>query len=188
MKLEYGVKVKVGNFYYLKHAKSLSKKELAILRKANNVPEDIRKHLQRASLPYIKVSTITNSWSVEFVVGTMMYEALDALNVVTDDEGTRQLYGTEKTNTEAIFVAMLADTTTVGDYEYQSAKQKLLSEYLDRAGKKLNEKQDEGKTEEELKEENEAAIKDVADGESQRDTLLDMARHIAEQDGKKKQE
>lgn len=185
MKLEYGVRVRVGNFYYLKYAKSLTKKEMAELRKGDNVPEDVRKRLQRASLPYIKVSTVTGSWSVEFVVGTMMYDALDALRVVMDDEGVRQLCGTEKKNTEAIFVAMLADTATVGDFEYQKAKQKLLSEYLDRAGRKLNEKQDAGKTEEELSKENEKAIEEVVDNEDIKSAVLDMGSHIVKEEEKR---
>lgn len=184
MELEYGVRVKVGNFYYLKYAKSLSKKEMSVLRKADNVPEEIRKRQQRASLPYIKVSTVTGSWSVEFVVGTMMYDALDSLHVVVDDEGARQLYGTEKKNTEAVFVAMLADTTTVGDFEYQKAKQKLLSEYLDRAGRKLNEEQEAGKTEEELRQENEKAVEEAVGDEEIKSAILDMGNHIAKEEEK----
>lgn len=184
MKLEFGVKVHVGNFYFLKYSKSLSKKDLALLRKALNVPDEIKKHLQRGSLPYIKVSTVTGSWSVEFVAGTTMFEALDGLKVVMDDKGVRQLYGVEAKNTEAIFVAMLADTTTVGDFEYQVAKQKLLSEYLDRAGKKLNEKEDAGKSEEEIRKENDSAAQEVLDNEAHARTLVDMGEYLKKEEGK----
>lgn len=182
MKLDFGVKVHVGNFYFLKYSKSLSKKELAVLRKALNIPKEIQKHLQRGSLPYIKVSTVSNSWSVEFVIGTTMYEAIDALNIVMDDDGVRQLYGVEMKNTQAIFVAMLADTTTVGDFEYQVAKQKLLTEYLDRAGKELNEKQDAGKSEEELKQESDKAAQEVLDNETYAQTIEDMGEHIKKEE------
>lgn len=185
MKVEFGVKVHVGNFYFLKYSKSLSKKDLAVLRKALNVPEDIKKHLQRGSLPYIKVSTVTGSWSVEFVVGTTMFDALDGLKVVVDDRGVRQLYGVEGKNTEAIFVAMLADTTTVGDYEYQVAKQKLLSEYLDRAGKKQNEKEDAGKSEEELRAESDAAAQEVLDNETHARTIVDMGEYLKQEEEKR---
>lgn len=185
MKLEYGVRVQVGNFYFLKYSKSLTKKDLVILRKSMNIPDKVQKHLQRGSLPYIKVCTVSGSWSVEFVIGTTMYEALDALNIVMDDEGTRQLFGVEAQNTHAIFVAMLADTTTVGDFEYQKAKQKLLTEYLDRASKKLNEKEDEGKTEEEIREENDKAAQEVLDNETHKDTLKDMGKHIKEEEENK---
>lgn len=186
MKLDFGVKVHVGNFYFLKYSKSLSKKELSVLRKALNIPQEIQKHLQRGSLPYIKVSTVTNSWSVDFVCGTTMYEALDALNIVMDDDGVRQLYGVEAKNTQAIFVAMLADTTTVGDYEYQVAKQKLLTEYLDRAGKKLNEKQNAGKSEEELNKESDEAAQEVLENETNAQTIEDMGEHIKKEENDEK--
>lgn len=188
MKLEYGVKVRVGNFYYLKYTKSLGRKELATLREAQNIPAEVQKHLQRASLPYIKVSTVSGSWSVEFVAGTVMYDALDSLNVVFDGDGVRQLYGTEAKNAEATFVAMLADTTTVGDYEYQVAKQKLLSEYLERAGKRLNEKCDAGKSAEELRKESEAAVQDVINTERHGATLIEMGEHINKEEGKRHDE
>ena len=90
-----------------------------------------------------------------------MYDAIDALRVVVDEAGERQLYGVEAKNAEAMFVAMFADTTVVGDYEYQVAKQKLLSEYLDRARK-----------------ESEAAVEETAAREAHAKTLLDMAEEI----------
>ena len=107
-----------------------------------------------------------------------MYDAIDALRVVMDETGERQLYGVEAKNAEAMFVAMFADTTVVGDYEYQVAKQKLLSEYLDRAGKELNKKADAGKSDEELRKENEAAVEETAARETHASTLLDMAEEI----------
>ncbi len=135
MELEFGKKVRVGNFYILKHSKSLTKSEQKKLRSASNIPEDVQKCLDRMSLPYIKVSTITDSWSVEFVIGMSFYNALNAVRVVMDGEGNRQLYGVEAKNIEAMLVAMFADTSVVGDYEYQKAKQELLSAFLERASK-----------------------------------------------------
>lgn len=133
--MEFGKKVKVGNFYLLKYSKSLSSKELSKLRDAADVPAEVRKYLSRGSLPYIKVSTVTDSWSVEFVMGMNMFNVLDGVKVVHDGEGVYQLYGTEERNVHALLVGMFADTTTLGDIEYNVAKQKLLSEYVDRASK-----------------------------------------------------
>lgn len=133
--MEFGKKVKVGNFYLLKYSKSLSSKELSKLRDAADVPAEVRKYLSRGSLPYIKVSTVTDSWSVEFVMGMNMFNVLDGVKVVHDGEGVYQLYGTEERNVHALLVGMFADTTTLGDVEYNVAKQKLLSEYVDRASK-----------------------------------------------------
>lgn len=133
--MEFGKKVKVGNFYLLKYSKSLSSKELSKLRDAADVPAEMRKYLSRGSLPYIKVSTVTDSWSVEFVMGMNMFNVLDGVKVVHDGEGVYQLYGTDERNVHALLVGMFADTTTLGDIEYNVAKQKLLSEYVDRASK-----------------------------------------------------
>lgn len=133
--MEFGKKVKVGNFYLLKYSKSLSSKELSKLRDAADVPAEVRKYLSRGSLPYIKASTVTDSWSVEFVIGMNMFNVLDGVKVVHDGEGVYQLYGTEERNVHALLVSMFADTTTLGDVEYNVAKQKLLSEYIDRASK-----------------------------------------------------
>lgn len=189
MKLEFGVKVKVGNYYILKYAKGLGKKELSRLRNASGIPRKVQKHLDNGStLPFIKVGTISGSWSVEYIMGTSMYDAIDALRVVMDETGERQLYGVEAKNAEAMFVAMFADTTVVGDYEYQVAKQKLLSEYLDRASKKLNKKADAGKSEEELRKESEAAVEETAARETHAKTLLDMAEEIVRKEAEDEQQ
>ena len=178
MKIEFGVPVHVGNYVIKKYNRSLGRKELAELRRISGIPADVAKSLERGRLPYIKVSTASGSWGVEFVIGTSMYEALDNLNVVFDDAGRRQLCGVEARNAEAMFVAMFADTTTVGDFEYQEAKQKLLQEYLDRASKARNAKEDEGKSEEQVAKENEEAAQEVLDSSENKTMVLDMAGRI----------
>ena len=137
----------VGNYTVTKINRTLSGKQVKALRMQSNVPDEAAKWLERARLPYIKVSTSSGSWSVEFVIGTTMYNDIDSVNVVMDADGSSMEYGTEGRNMEAMFVAMLADTTTVGDFEYQIAKQKLLQEYLDRGAKARIVKEDEGKGE-----------------------------------------
>ena len=178
MKIEFGVPVHVGNYVIKKYNRTLGRKELAELRRISGIPENVAKSLERGSLPFIKVSTASGSWGVEFVIGTSMYEALDNLNVVFDDEGRRQLCGVEAKNAEAMFVGMLADTTTVGDFEYQVAKQKLLSEYLDRASKARNAKADEDKTEEQKAKESEDAAQEVLEASEHKAMVLDMAGRI----------
>ena len=178
MKIEFGVPVHVGNYVIKKYNRTLGRKELAELRRISGIPENVAKSLERGRLPFIKVSTASGSWGVEFVIGPFMYEALDNLNVVFDDEGRRQLCGVEAKNAEAMFVGMLADTTTVGDFEYQVAKQKLLSEYLDRASKARNAKADEGKTEEQKAKESEEAAQEVLEASEHKAMVLDMAGRI----------
>ncbi len=186
MELNFGVKVRVGNYYILKHTKSLTKNEVKRLRAANSIPAHVWKHLERASLPYIKVATVTDSWSVDFVIGTSMYEAFDGLNVVMDGEGNRQLYGVEAKNVEATIVAMFADTTTVGDYEYQVEKQKLLTAYLERASKAKNEAADGDKSEEELAKESEDAVQEVIDRDKHAETVLEMGEQVRKEEEEKK--
>ena len=178
MKIEFGVPVHVGNYVIKKYNRTLGRKELAELRRISGIPENVAKSLERGRLPFIKVSIASGSWGVEFVIGTSMYEALDNLNVVFDDEGRRQLCGVEARNAEAMFVGMLADTTTVGDFEYQVAKQKLLHEYLDRASKARNAKEDEGKSKEQVAKENEEAAQEVLDSSENKTMVLDMAGRI----------
>lgn len=188
MRLEFGRPVAVGNYTVTKINRTLSGRQVKALRMQSNVPEEAAKWLERAKLPYIKVSTSSGSWSVEFVIGTTMYNAIDSVNVVMDADGNRTVIGTEGRNMEAMFVAMLADTTTVGDFEYQVAKQKLLQEYLDRASKARNAKEDEGKSEEQIAKENEEASQEILDASEQKAMVLDMAGRIVnkeeEYDGK----
>ena len=181
MKLEFGKPVMVGNYTITKITKSLSRKQVKELRRASGIPEDIQRQLERASLPFIKVQTSSGSWGVEFVMGTSMYDALDDVKVVVDSDGVRQLCGVEKRNVEAMFVAMLADTTTVGDYEYNVAKQKLLQEYLDRATRKKMEEEAK-KDSAESQRESEEAAQEVLDAEEQKTMVVDMAGRIKKED------
>lgn len=181
MKLEFGKPVMVGNYTITKITKSLSRKQVKELRRISGIPEDIQKHLERASLPYIKVQTASGSWGVEYVMGTSMYDALDDVNVAVDSDGVRQLWGVERKNVEAMFVAMLADTTTVGDYEYNVAKQKLLQEYLDRATKKKMDEEAK-KDAAESQRESEEAAQEVLDAEEQKAMVVDMAGRIKKED------
>lgn len=182
MSLDFGVKVRVSNFYVLKFSRSLTGKEMKALRASQSIPVELHKYLNRASLPYIKVSTISGSWSVEFVAGTSMYNALDNLTVVGGSDGTRHLAGVEKKNVEAIFTAMFADTTTVGDTEYQVSKQKLLCEYLDRASKEAVSRDANGKSEEQLRKESDDAVQEVIDRDKHAAMFDDMADRIAREE------
>lgn len=173
----------VGNYTITKITKSLSRKQVKELRRISGIPEDIQKHLERASLPYIKVQTASGSWGVEYVIGTSMYNALDDVNVAVDSDGVRQLWGVERKNVEAMFVAMLADTTTVGDYEYQVAKQKLLQEYLDRASRRLNDIADNDKGDEVLAKENDDAAQEVLEASENKAMVMDMAGRIVKDEG-----
>ena len=176
--MDFGKKTKCGNFYILKYSKSLSKAELKKLRDASGIPADVQKHLQRGSLPYIKVATVSDSWAVEFVYGTTMFNAIDELPT-TGNEVT----GIPGKNAEALFVTMYADTSTIGDEEYRKAKVKIMEEYLDRASKAANEAADAGKSEEELQKESEEAVQEIIDEEKHAQTILEMGEEIKKEEG-----
>ena len=182
MELEFGKKVACGNYYILKKSRSLSKAELKKLRSVNGIPAEVQKHLQRGCLPYIKVSTISENWSVEFVIGMTMYAFIDATQVVMDDEGNRMVFGEDRNLMENIFVQMMTDTTLVGDKEYRLGKMKLQQEYLDREAKRMNEAADAGKTEDEFRKESDEAVQEVIDRDKHAATILEMGEHIAKEE------
>lgn len=183
MKLEFGKQVHVGNFVFIKLVKTLSRREMKALRAGSGIPEEIACHLERGKLPYIKASTAVGSWSVEWVIGQKMYENFDSLNIVVDDKGVHQLYGVEERNVHALLNSMMCDTCLLGDFEYNSKKQVLISEYLDRAAKEKNRKEDEGKTEEELRKESDEAAQEVLDAESAKSKLDEISSEIDKEGG-----
>lgn len=128
--LPYGKKIRVKNFVILKYSKALKKSELKEVRNMQGIPADVQKHLQRGGLPYIKVSTLAENWSVEFVCGSTMYNYIDTRQ--TDPEWDNILTEDSVTALHNLFVMMLADCTVFGDAEYITAKGKLLQEYMAR--------------------------------------------------------
>lgn len=177
MSLPFGKKVYMRHFCLLKTSKSLSKREVAMLRK--DIPAEVSKHLQRGSLPYIKVSAISGIWATEFVVGTSMYYAFDNLN--PEQAGDHlELSKKEMDSVEAVVQLMFADATLVGDGEYVTGKMRLRDEYIKRESERRNKIADEGKTEEELRKENEEAVQEVADRDKHAATILEMGEHIKE--------
>lgn len=132
MQLPFGKRAQCGNFYVLKHVKALGGKELKKLRRQEGIPSDIRKHLERGVLPYIRVSTITDSWSVEWAVGMTMYNAIDEIPVAMDGGGSITYYGSGYKNLGNLINGWFAYTSTVGDAEYQATVIKAMQDYLGR--------------------------------------------------------
>lgn len=130
--MEFGKKVYCGNFVIMKKSHSLGKREMRQLRDEVGVPADKRKRLSRGSVPYIRVEAAGGSWAVEYGVGTTMFGALDALDVVHDEDGVPRVQGAEGDNAAYLLTVMYADTTVVGDIEYQRSRVELLDAYLKR--------------------------------------------------------
>lgn len=180
MALPFGKTIKTRHCTMLKFSKSLSKKEVASLRE--DIPDEIKKHLQRGSLPFIKISDIAGTWGVEFSVVTSMYAALDKFVPVA--VGDHYEFSKDDGNIiEAFAQLMYADTSLPGDAEYTAGKLKLRDEYIAREASRRNAAADNGKTEEKLRKESDEAVQEVIDRDKHAETLLDMAEQIKKKGG-----
>ena len=180
MALPFGKTIKTRHCTVLKFSKSLSKKEVASLRE--DIPADIKKHLQRGSLPFIKIADIAGTWGVEFSVVTSMYAALDKCVPVA--VGDHYEFSKDDGNIiEAFAQLMYADTSLPGDAEYTAGKLKLRDEYIAREAARRNADSYNGKTEEQIRKESDEAVQEVIDRDKHADTLLDMAEQIKKEGG-----
>ena len=158
----------------MKASKSLSKKEMALLREG--LPEDARRVVKgRASLPYIKVGTLSGSWAVEYAVGTPMFHALDSL-VPAIVDGQHVLTGIEGANIEVIANVMHVDTTVKGDEAYIIGKKKLLDEYIERESARRNAAEDESKSAAKLSEESDAILGEMENKERSVAAILEIGK------------
>ena len=171
--LPYGKKIRVKNFVILKYSKALRKSELKEVRNMQGIPADVQKHLQRGGLPYIKVSTLAENWSVEFVCGSTMYNYIDTRQ--TEPEWDDVMTEDSVTALHNLFVMMLADCTVFGDEEYITAKGKLLQEYMARQ-----------KAKEETPEEKAAddkVLEELKNDEDAKANILSMVEDLKEKGG-----
>lgn len=165
--LELGKIYHAGNFIIKKFTRALTKKQMLQLRDAMNIPRDIQKRLGRNGMQFIKASTISGSWSVEWVYGMSFFKAIDEIPVNENGE----FYGTALDNLTMILTCMFGDTSVVGDMEYMVEKQKFMHKYFDRMAKKGE------LTEEEIKE-SEEATDEVLKNEEHKATLINMAKEV----------
>ena len=169
--LELGKIYHAGNFIIKKFTRTLTKKQMLQLRDAMNIPRDIQKHLERNGMQFIKASTISGSWSVEWVFGMSLFDAINEMPVNENGE----FFGVGLYNLTMILTCIFADTSVVGDMEYMAKKQELMHEYFKRAAKKGE------LTEEEVKECEEAAD-EVLRNEQHKETLLKMGKEVEDGD------
>lgn len=181
MALPFGKTIKTRHFTVLKFSKSLSKKEVASLRE--DIPAEIKKHLQRVSLPFIKIANISCTWGIEYSIGTSMYAALDECVPVA--VGDHYEFSKDDGNIIEAFAQLIyADTSLPGDAEYTAGKLKLRDEYLARESARLNAAADNGKTEEQLRKYSDEAVQEVIDRYKHAKNLLEMAEQIKKEGGK----
>lgn len=165
--LELGKIYHAGNFIIKKFTRTLTKKQMLQLRDGMNIPRDVQKHLERNGMQFIKASTISGSWSVEWVFGMSFFKAINEMPVNENGE----FFGVGLDNLTMILTCMFADTSVVGDMEYMSKKQELMHEYFKRAAKT-------GEPTEEEEKEFEEAADEVLRNEQHKETLLKMGKEV----------
>lgn len=121
--MPFGKKFRAGNFEFFKITKSLSKKEVNMMRDEKGIPVDIRKHLNRGGLPYIIIQSISGGWSLSFVIGTIMYAFIEA-EWRKGEEGAKVLH--------KLFIMMYSDTAILADDKYWKDKEQALKSFLER--------------------------------------------------------
>lgn len=170
--LEFGKKYRVGNFFVFKFNKTLSKSEVKFLRDQQNIPADIRKHLQRAQLPYIKIEAISGIWAIEVCCNSTIYQFIDrvlAKAIIADQEGLKPDHNSV-TDFAHMFGMFFMDTTVIGDSIYQADKAVALKAFMARK------KAFEGETETpEEKAEDDKILEELRQDEETKATIVDMA-------------
>lgn len=169
--LELGKIYHAGNFIIKKFTRTLTSTQMQELRDKMNIPREVQKKLQRNGLPFIKASTVSGSWSIEWVFGMSLFDAINEMPVNENGE----FYGASLDNLTMILTCMFADTSVVGDMEYMAKKQELMHEYLKRAAKT-------GEPTEEEEKEFEEAADEVLRNEKHKETLLKMGKEVEDGD------
>lgn len=168
--IPFGKKIRVSNFTILKYTKAMRASELKKMRDSQNIPASVQKHLKRGGLPYIKVSDISENWSVEFVAGMMMYNFIDSCNI--NEDGTMDPM--HQKSMHSLLVMMFADCTILGDAEYQKAKGDNIQAYVARqAAAKAK-----GEETAEEKAADDKILEEVQADEESKATLEKMAKEV----------
>ena len=169
--LEFGKIYHAGNFIIKKFTRTLTSTQMQELRDKMNIPREVQKKLQRNGLPFIKASTVSGSWSIEWVFGMSLFDTINEMPVNENGE----FFGVGLNNLTMILTCMFADTSVVGDMEYMAKKQDLMHEYLKRAAKT-------GEPTEEEEKEFEEAADEVLRNEQHKETLLKMGKEVEDGD------
>lgn len=136
--MDFGKSYRIGNFEVVKLSRSLKKSELKMLRDEAKVPEELRKHLTRGSLPYVKVRAISGIWAIEWSAGTAMFNLFDGcLGSAGRTERTGNAEGDGNDVLEGLkglVSRMYSLCSIVGDRQMNADLTKALSDFLGRRG------------------------------------------------------
>lgn len=137
--IPFGRMISVGNFYVIKRNKSLSKAQLAEIRKSKAYSEETKRQFKRVGLPFIKISTVSENWSMEIACNMDIFKFIDDMNVygVGNVEAQNKLQigsFTEESKESLIglFRMLYCDCTILGDSKYWEDKVSAINEYTQR--------------------------------------------------------
>lgn len=162
--MNFGKKVRIGNFEVLKLVRTLNRRDVAALRKEMGV--DDLKGLERAKLPYIRVSSVSGNWGLEYLQGCSYFAFIDGC--FGDDGEVMDEHYQALLN---MLTMLYADTMVMGDGEYFTDKGNALNAFLGRQKKDVSD-EDDAKDLESVKEEMEAI-----------EHMESMAEQIKEEEG-----
>jgi len=170
--MPFGKEIRIGNYKVLKFTKALGKRELKALRDAENIPASVRGQLTRQGIPYIKVSAVSDIWSITFCFSTQVFQWLDhviPIAVNADKRGEALEYNS-LADVLHVFGLWMTDTCSIGDAQYYVDKANALKAFFDRkdaaaANETEEEKAADEKVLEEVKtmEEAKEAVSEMAD-------------------------
>ena len=124
MSLQFGKRYYVGNFYVQKFVRGLSSKELKQFRKEN---PGLSRHFNRSGVPFIRLSTVSGSWRMEWSCTMRMFGLLDSLSVDGDKLST-----SSEIELRGLVTMMYTESTVLGDNVFLEDRFKALNFYLSR--------------------------------------------------------
>lgn len=125
--LEFGINYYVGSFIFKKITKKLNAKQLKALREGSGLKKNSKLlKFNTEGVPYIRITTISEDWSIEFACTTQIFVMLNFLSPETmnNSEGRETLH--------RIFTRMYADCVLLGDKQYVIDKSVALSKFMKR--------------------------------------------------------
>lgn len=124
--LEFGINYYVGNFIFKKITKKLNAKQLKALREESGLKKNSKLlKFNTEGVPYIRITTVSEDWSIEFACTTQMFVMLNSLSPKTMNNEDRETL-------HIMFTRIYTDCVLLGDEQYIRDKYVALSKFIRR--------------------------------------------------------
>ena len=124
--LEFGINYYVGSFIFKKITKKLNAKQLKALREGSGLKKNSKLlKFNAEGVPYIRITTISEDWSIEFACTTQMFVMLNSLSPKTMNSEDRETL-------HIMFTRIYTDCVLLGDKQYMIDKYVALSKFMKR--------------------------------------------------------